>query len=74
MHGMKDLVNVGSTDLFAQVQDDQLRMFESTDHFMYHVRLQLGRHQKEVEMHQFRQLGLLRGVSEAGFPNADVIR
>ena len=66
--------DVGSTDLFAEVQDEQLRMFESMDHFMYHVRLQLDRHRKEVEMHQFRQLGLLRGISEAGFSNADVIR
>ena len=66
--------DVGSTDLFSEVQDEQLRMFEGVDHFMYHVRLQLDRHRKEVEMHQFRQLGLLRGISEAGFSNADVIR
>jgi len=66
--------DVGSTDLFAEVQDEQLRMFEGMDHFMYHVRLQLDRHRKEVEMHQFRQLGLLRGISEAGISNADVIR
>ena len=66
--------DVGSTDLFAEVQDEQLQMFESVDHFMYHVRLQLDKHRKEVEMHQFRQLGLLMGVTEARFSNADVIR
>ena len=66
--------DVCSTDLFAEVQYEQLRMFEGMDHFMYHVRLQLDRHRKEVEMHQFRQLGLPRSISEAGFSNAEVIR